>query len=172
MRDEKTNETTPEEIALRRKTYEVVWRNMIWTAAGPKDLDTSTILTVLKGFGPMEILRFEKPEEFWGELSVYLDDEEGKCIVVYHLEVMGPKRSGVGRKALQYLQEIFCAGQVHVEDPGGSILVRGATHESASFWIAMFEEGLIRSLESDILKLSEETTEEELREFCTRFGGD
>ena len=165
----KTNDRTPEEIALGRKTFEVVWKDMTWTAAGPKDLDTSTILTVLKGFGSMEILRFEKPEEFWGELSVYLDDQEGKCIVVYHLEVMGEKRRGVGRKALEYLQEIFCAGQVHVEDPGGSILVKGATQESAAFWIAMFEAGMIKSLESDILKLNEETTEKDLKKFRSRF---
>ncbi len=39
---------------------EIEWKGILWKAAYG-DLSVKDLLTVLKGYGPMEILEFEKP---------------------------------------------------------------------------------------------------------------
>jgi hypothetical protein len=148
---------------------EVCWKDIIWTGAN-KELGIKEVLTVLKGYGPMEVLHFENSSKYRGELSVWLDEEGLKHVSLFHLEVLGKKRSGLGREFLQCLRKIF-GGDVYVQDPGqvivpkemaGGIHVQGANRESAMFWIRMFEEEIVQSVEGDILDLDENTTPEEL----------
>ena len=124
---------------------EIEWKGIIWKAAYGS-LSVKELLTILKGFGPMETLKFESVGRFHGELSLALDEEGGKEITIYHLEVL-ERRKGMGRAALQRLKEIF-RGDVYVEDPG-RIKVRNANDESLPFWVKMYQEGLIDSLDSE-----------------------
>ncbi len=138
---------------------EIEWKGIVWKAAyGSHSI--KELLTILKGYGPMEIIRFEKPGEFCGELSLSLNADGTKEITVYHLEVLGRRRQGGGRRALQELKKIF-RGEVYVEDPG-VIKVRNADSESLPFWIRMYEEGLIDALDSVSLKLHPHMSAEEL----------
>ncbi len=130
---------------------EIEWKGIIWKAAYG-DLSIKDLLTILKGYGPMEILKFRKPGAFWGEISVSLAPDGTKEITIYHLEVEGPRRQGLGREALRCLKSIF-KGDVFVEDPGRIIRVTNADQVSLPFWVKMFAEGIIDSLESENLKL-------------------
>ncbi len=159
----------------------VIWKDVIWSGAD-RDRSIKDLLTILKGYGPMEILHFEKRGHYRGELSLWLDEQGVKHITLFHLEVLGDKRSGIGRGALKHLRKIF-GGDVYVQDPGtnlrsreiqGGIHVRQPNWESALFWICMFEEGLIQSVEGDLMKLDEGACVEELetlrKEFSLEFG--
>jgi hypothetical protein len=132
------------------KVAEIEWKGIIWKAAYG-DQPVKELLTILKGFGPMEILAFEKPGLFRGELSLSLTKKGTKEITLYHLDVLGPKRRGEGRKALKLLRKIF-GGELYVEDPG-IIRVKNANQESIQFWAQMYREGLIDALESDLCSL-------------------
>jgi hypothetical protein len=160
---------------------QVIWKDITWSGAD-RDRSIKDLLTILKGYGPMEILHFEKRGHFRGELSLWLDEQGVKHITLFHLEVLGEKRRGVGRGALKHLRKIF-GGYVYVQDPGaslgsrqvqGGIHVRQPNRESALFWIRMFEEGLIQSVEGDIMDLDEQTLPEKLEnlknEFSPEFG--
>jgi hypothetical protein len=160
---------------------QVIWKDITWSGAD-RDRSIKDLLTILKGYGPMEILHFEKRGHFRGELSLWLDEQGVKHITLFHLEALGGKRRGVGRGALKHLRKIF-GGYVYVQDPGeslgsrqvqGGIHVRQPNRESALFWIRMFEEGLIQSVEGDIMDLDEETPPEKLEslknEFSLEFG--
>jgi hypothetical protein len=160
---------------------QVIWKDITWSGAD-RDRSIKDLLTILKGYGPMEILHFEKHGHFHGELSLWLDEQGVKHITLFHLEVLGQKRRGVGRGALKHLRKIF-GGAVYVQDPGeslgsrqiqGGIHVRQPNRESALFWIRMFEEGLIQSIEGDIMDLDEGTPSEKLEglknEFSREFG--
>jgi hypothetical protein len=125
---------------------EIVWKGVIWKAAYGK-LSVKELLTILKGFGPMEILEFEKPGSCHGQLSISLSREGNKEITLYHLEILGEKRQGCGREILRWLKKIF-KGELYVEDPG-AIRVRNATEESLLFWIKMFREGMIDAMEGE-----------------------
>ena len=123
---------------------EVCWKDIIWTGAD-KELGIKEVLTVLKGYGPLEVLHFENPSKYKGELSVWLDEQGCKHISLFHLEVLGEKRRGLGREMIQCLRKIF-GGDVYVQDPGeipaakkkaGSIHVQEPNRESALFWIRM-----------------------------------
>jgi hypothetical protein len=138
---------------------EIEWKGIIWKAAYG-DLPIKDLLTILKGHGPMEVLRFRKPGAFWGELSVSLTPRGTKEITIYHLEVEGPRRRGMGRQALLCLKTIF-RGEVFVEDPGRVIRVTNANQASLPFWIKMHLEGIIDALESESVSLSPETPREE-----------
>lgn len=138
---------------------EIEWKGIIWEAAYG-DLPIKDLLTILKGHGPMEVLRFRKPGAFWGELSVSLTPRGTKEITIYHLEVEGPQRRGMGRRALLCLKSIF-RGEVFVEDPGRVIRVANANQASLPFWIKMHLEGIIDALESEHVSLSAETPREE-----------
>ncbi len=159
----------------------VIWKDVIWSGAD-RDRSIKDLLTILKGYGPMEILYFEKHGHYRGELSLWLDEQGVKHITLFHLEVLGEKRSGIGRGALKHLRKIF-GGAVYVQDPGaslrsreiqGEIHVRQPNWESALFWIRMFEEGLIQSVEGDLMKLDEGAPFEKLEtlrnEFSLEFG--
>jgi hypothetical protein len=148
---------------------EVCWKDIIWTGAN-KELGIKEVLTILKGFGPLEVLHFENPNKYKGELSVWLDEQGLKHVSLFHLEVLGEKRRGVGREVLKCLRKIF-GGDVYVQDPGqasvseemaGNIHVQNPNWESALFWIRMFEEKLVQSVEGDLMDLDENTSPEEL----------
>ncbi len=125
---------------------EIEWKGITWRAAYG-DLDVRGLLTVLKGFGPMEILDFERSGHFRGQLSMFREEGGLRGITIYHLEVFGPGRMGQGRAALQFLRDIF-KGEIYVEDPGGEVIrVAGADEESLPFWVKMFREGLIDALD-------------------------
>jgi hypothetical protein len=80
---------------------------------------------------------------------------------------------------IQCLRKIF-GGDVYVQDPGeipaakemGSIHVREPNRESALFWIRMFEQKLIQSVEGDLMDLDENTSPEELEMVKRKFSGD
>jgi hypothetical protein len=139
---------------------EIEWKGAIWRAAYG-DLSLKELLTILKGFGPMEILEFEKPGLFKGQISLSLTEGGAKEITLYHLEVEGRKRGGQGRAALQWLKKTF-KGELYVEDPG-VIRVKNANRESLLFWVQMFREGLIDALESELCSLSCQMGEFEIR---------
>jgi len=158
---------------------EVCWKDIIWTGAD-KELGIKELLTVLKGYGSLEVLHFENPSKYKGELSVWLDEQGLKHISLFHLEVLGEKRRGLGREMIQCLRKIF-GGDVYVQDPGeipaakgmaGSIHVQEPNRESALFWIRMFEEKLIQSVEGDLMDLDENTSPEELKIVKRKFSGD
>jgi hypothetical protein len=156
---------------------QVVWKDIIWTGT-EKERGLKELLTILKGYGPMEVLQFEKPGQYRGKLSLWLDEEGLKQITLFHLEVLGEKKRGMGRQALQHLQKIF-SGDVYVQDPGetappgeetiSGIHVQEPNRESAMFWIKMFEEDLVQSVEGDLMTLDENTTPEELKAIKQQF---
>jgi hypothetical protein len=155
---------------------EVCWKDIIWTGAN-KELGIKEVLTILKGYGPLEVLHFENPSKYKGELSVWLDEQGLKHVSLFHLEVLGEKRRGVGREVLKCLRKIF-GGDVYVQDPGqakvpeemaGSIHVQNPNPESALFWIRMFEEELVQSVEGDLMDLGEHTPPEELESIKSKF---
>jgi len=155
---------------------EVCWKDIIWTGAN-KELGIKEVLTILKGFGPLEVLHFENPSKYKGELSVWLDERGLRHVSLFHLEVLGEKRSGLGREFLKCLRKIF-GGDVYVQDPGqasvpdemaGGIHVQNPNRESALFWIKMFEEKLVQSVEGDLMDLGEDTTPEELERIKRKF---
>jgi hypothetical protein len=129
-----------------KQVPEVEWKSIVWKAAYDR-LSIKELLTILKGFGPMEILAFEKPNYFRGELSVSLSEKQTREVTLYHLEVLGPKRQGQGRAALEHLRKIF-GGGLYVEDPG-IIRVKNADQDSMPFWVKMFNEGLIDALDAE-----------------------
>jgi hypothetical protein len=138
---------------------EIEWKGAVWRAAYGS-LSIKELLTILKGFGPMETLSFEKPGLCRGEISVSLSGEGKKEITLYHLEVMAPKRTGTGRAALRWLRSVF-KGDLFVEDPG-FITVRGANRESLLFWVSMFREGLIDALDAEAIELYPHMSDQEL----------
>ncbi|MFP3869639.1 MAG: hypothetical protein ACLFVT_01995 [Syntrophobacteria bacterium] len=159
---------------------QVVWKDIIWTGT-EKERGIKELLTILKGYGPMELLQFEKPGQYKGNLSLWLDEQGVKHITLFHLEVLGEKRKGAGRQALKHLQKIF-GGDVYVQDPGestpaeeeqaGGIHVQEPNRESAMFWIKMFREGLVQSVEGDLMSLDENTTAGELETLQKRFSAE
>ena len=81
---------------------------------------------------------------------------------------------------LRHLQHIF-GGDVHVEDPRepapseamtGGIHVRQPNQESAMFWIKMFTENLVQSVEGDLMNLNENTSPGELEDLAERFSAE
>ena len=155
---------------------QVIWKDIVWTGEG-RDLGIKELLTILKGYGPMEVLHFEKPNHYKGKISLWLDEKGIRHITLYHLEVLSQRRMGEGRRALQHLHKIF-GGSVHVEDPGelipsdekaGGIHVRQPNQESAMFWIKMFTENLVQTVEGDIMNLDDTTSSRELDEIIYKF---
>ncbi len=144
---------------------EIEWKGIIWKAAYG-DHSVKELLTILKGFGPMEILAFEKPGCFRGELSLSISEKGTREITLYHLQVLSAKRHGEGRRALRFLRKIF-NGLLYVEDPG-LIRVKNVDEESILFWAQMFREGLIDALESDQVSLHAHISEAELNEVIRR----
>jgi len=155
---------------------QVIWKDIVWTAED-RELSIKELLTILKGYGPMDVLQFERPNYYKGKISVWLDEKGVKHITLYHLEVIGEKRKGMGRRALQHLNSIF-GGDVHVQDPGdttstdaltGGIHVRQPNQESALFWIKMFAENLVQSVEGDLMCLDEHSSAEQINVLKRKF---
>jgi hypothetical protein len=158
---------------------QVIWKDIVWTGED-RELGIKELLTILKGYGPMEVLRFEKPNHYQGKISLWLDEKGVKHITLYHLEIIGEKRKGFGRQALKHLHNIF-GGDVHVEDPGepapqeaktGGIHVRQPNQESAMFWIKMFAENLVQSVEGDLMNLDENISLEQLETLKRAFSAE
>ncbi len=158
---------------------QVLWKDIVWTGAD-RELGIKELLTILKGYGPMEVIHFEKPNHYKGRISLWLDEKGIKHITLFHLQVLGEKRKGVGRQALQHLQNIF-GGDVHVEDPGaptaademaGGIHVRQPNQESALFWIKMFAENLVQSVEGDLMNLDENTSPDQIDKLTKKFSAE
>ncbi len=139
---------------------EIEWKGLIWRSAYGS-YSYKELLTILKGFGSMEIVAFEKPWVYHGIASIELNPQGGKDLTIYYLEVLGPKKRGTGRKALQELKQIF-KGSITVQDPGEILCSEYSIIESLFFWIKMFEEGLIETLESDELVLKQGMSSEEI----------
>lgn len=139
---------------------EIEWKGIIWRSAYG-NYSYKELLTILKGFGSMEIVAFEKPWVYQGVASIELNPQGGKNLTIYYLEVIGPKKRGTGRKALQELKEIF-KGKIVVQDPGEILYSECSIVESLLFWIKMFQEGLIEEVESDYLVLKQGITEKEI----------
>ena len=157
---------------------QVIWKDIVWTGED-RELGIKELLTILKGYGPMEVLHLEKPNHYRGKISVWLDEKGIKQITLYHLEVLGQRRVGEGRRALQHLHNIL--GAVHVEDPGeetisdkraGSIHVQQPNQESAMFWIKMFTENLVQTVEGDLMNLDENTSPRYLNELRYKFSAE
>jgi hypothetical protein len=143
----------------------VVWKDLIWSGLD-RDMGIKELLTILKGYGPMELLSFEKPGACRGELNVWIDENEVRNLTLFHLEVYGAKRRGIGRDALRHLREIF-GGDIYVQHPGYMTslkqmdrisLAAQPNRDSAMFWIKMFEEGLIQAIEDDFICLHQNTS--------------
>jgi hypothetical protein len=123
---------------------EIEWKGILWKAAYGQ-LSVRDLLTVLKGYGPMEILEFEKPATCRGQMSLCVSTDGTREITIHELEMQGEKRKGQGRVMLRELRSIF-KGEVNVEYsdlPAEQEALKG----SLLFWVKMYREGLIDSLE-------------------------
>jgi hypothetical protein len=139
----------------------IEWKGAKWEGYY-SSLSIPDLLTVLKGFGQMEVLRFEVPERFKGELSLCLTDDGSKEITLYHLEVCGEKRAGVGREALRWLREIF-KGTIFLEFPDSPDPVIGF-HPTMPFWFHMYREGLIDALDCENFYLGVQATSDQIQQ--------
>jgi hypothetical protein len=124
---------------------EIEWKGALWKAAYG-DLSIKDLLTTLKGFGPMEILKFEKPLGCQGEISLCVSPQGTREITIHHLETLGKQREGKGRKAIQWLRNTF-GGQVFVEYPEIPSEKDASEGGSLAFWVRMYREGLVDGLE-------------------------
>ena len=137
----------------------VEWKGAKWEAYY-SSLSIPELLTVLKGFGQMEVLRFEVPGRFKGELSLCLTDDGSKEITLYHLEVSDKERVGTGREALKWLREIF-KGAIYLEFPDSPDPAIGF-HPTMPFWFQMYREGLIDALDCENFYLGPQATSEQV----------
>lgn len=134
------------------------WKGAKWEGAH-NSLTIPELLTTLKGFGPMEVLRFNRAGLSSGELSLCLTDDGGKEITLYHLEVHGTTRHGRGRETIEWLKQIF-KGQIFLEL--ADQLEEGCTHHpSLPFWIRMYRAGLVDALDCETFYLGPDSTEAE-----------
>lgn len=153
---------------------EIEWKGVIWKAAYG-ELPVKDLLTILKGFGPMEILEFERPGTCRGQISLCVFEEGTKEITIHELEVRGERRKGRGRETLRWLKKVF-KGHIYVEYPELP-MEEEAAMGSLPFWIKMYREGLIDGLECGMFCLYPEmgtaeltSIEEELRSILSASG--
>ena len=139
----------------------IEWKGAKWEAYH-SSLSIAELLTVLKGYGPMEVLRFEVPGRFRGEMSLCLTDDGSKEITLYHLEVCGEQRHGLGREALRWLREIF-KGAIFLEFPDSPDPEIGF-HPTMPFWLHMYREGLIDALDCENFYLGTQATSEQIEQ--------
>ncbi|MDR3570518.1 MAG: hypothetical protein P4L43_21040 [Syntrophobacteraceae bacterium] len=135
------------------------WKGAKWEAYY-SSLTIPELLTVLKGYGPMEVLLFEVAGRFRGQLSLCLTEDGGKEITLYHLEVCGQKREGRGREALRWIREIF-KGTIFLEFPDSPDPLTGF-HPTMPFWFEMYREGLIDALDCENFYLTPQATREQI----------
>lgn len=138
---------------------EIEWKGAKWEAAH-SSLSIPDLLTILKGYGPMEVLRFHIPGVSRGEMSLCLTDDGSKEVTLYHLEVAGPLRHGQGRAALQWLKQIF-RGPVYLEFPDLPDPSLGF-HPTMPFWFQMYREGLVDALDCENFYLSPQASSDEV----------
>jgi hypothetical protein len=138
---------------------EIEWKGVIWKAAYG-ELPVKDLLTILKGFGPMEILEFERPGTCRGQISLCVFEEGTKEITIHELEVQGEKRKGHGRETLRWLKNVF-KGNIYVEYPEFAV-EEEASQGTLPFWIKMYREGLIDGLECGMFCLYPEMGAAEL----------
>jgi hypothetical protein len=138
---------------------EIEWKGVLWKAAYG-ELSVGDLLTVLKGYGPMEILDFDKPGACRGRVSLCLSEEDARETTIHEFEVLGERRKGQGRETLRWLRSIF-KGQVYVEYPDLSA-EQEESEGSLLFWVKMYREGLIDGLECGMCCLYPEMGEAEL----------
>jgi hypothetical protein len=139
----------------------IEWKGAKWEAYHAS-LSIPELLTVLKGYGPMEVLRFEVPGRFKGEMSLCLTDDGSKEITLYHLEVLGERRHGLGREALRWLRAIF-KGAIFLEFPDLPDPEIGF-HPTIPFWFHMYREGLIDALDCENFYLGTQATSEQIEQ--------
>jgi hypothetical protein len=137
----------------------IEWKNAKWEACHVS-LSVPELLTVLKGYGPMEVLRFEVQDRFSGEMSLSLTDDGSKEVTLYHLEVSCEKRRGIGRRALRWLKEIF-KGAIFLEFPDSHDPGIGF-HPSMPFWLKMYREGLIDAMDCETFCSQPKTTGDQI----------
>jgi hypothetical protein len=133
----------------------IEWKGARWEAYRTS-LTIPELLTILKGFGPLELVRFEVPGRFKGELNLCVTDDGCKEVTLYHLEVFGHKRAGVGRKALRWLKDVF-KGPIFLEFPDSSDPA-APFHPTMPFWFKMYEEGLVDALDCENIYLPPQAT--------------
>ncbi len=137
------------------------WKGAKWEAYY-NSLSIPELLTVLKGYGPMEVLVFEVSGRFKGQLSLCLTEDGGKEITLYHLEVFGRNREGRGREALRWIREIF-KGTIFLEFPDSPDPEIGF-HPTMPFWFQMYREGLVDALDCENFYLTPQATSEQINE--------
>lgn len=137
----------------------IKWKGATWEAYRG-NFSIPELLTVLKGYGPMEILTFEVPDRFKGQMSLYLADGGTKEITLYDLEVCCEKRHGMGREALKWLRETF-RGLIFLEFPDLPDSELGF-HPSMPFWFQMYREGFIDTIFCENFYLDPGATSEEV----------
>ena len=137
----------------------IKWKGARWEAAC-NSLSIPDLLTVLKGFGSMEVLRFELPDCYKGEMSLCLTDDGIKEVTLYHLEVIGLLRQGQGRAALRWLRQIF-KGTLFLEFPDLPDPEIGF-HPTMKFWFKMYREGLVDALDCENFYLDAQSTSSEV----------
>ena len=137
----------------------IKWKGASWEAAC-NSLSIPDLLTVLKGFGSMEVLRFELPGCYRGEMSLCLTDDGIKEVTLYHLEVIGPLRQGRGRAALIWLRQIF-KGALFLEFPDLPDPEIGF-HPTIKFWFQMYREGLVDALDCENFYLDAQSARTEV----------
>ena len=145
----------------------IEWKDAKWEGYHGS-LSVPELLTVLKGHGSMEVLKFEIPDRFKGEMSLCLTDEGSKEVTLYHLEVCGERRQGMGREALRWLREIF-RGSIFLEFPDSPDPETGF-HPSIQFWFKMYCEGLIDGIDCETCYLEPGATKDQVEEIQNRIG--
>jgi hypothetical protein len=138
---------------------EIEWKGAIWKAA-VGDLSIKDLLTTLKGYGPTEILEFDKSGGSRGQISLCLSEDGVREVTIHDLKICGGKRKGSGRKAVRWLRTIF-KGDVYVDYPEFSSKEEALT-ASLPFWVKMYREGFIDGLEGGIYRLYPEMDEAQI----------
>ncbi len=146
---------------------EIEWKGAFWKAAYG-DLSVRDLLTTLKGFGPMEILEFNKPGACRGQISLCLSEEDLKEVTIHDLEVFPDKRKGRGREILQWLKRTF-KGKVYAEYPEEASKEE-SLQGSLPFWVKMLREGLLDGLECGMFCLYPEMGEDNLQRYEDQIG--
>jgi hypothetical protein len=139
----------------------IEWKGAKWEAYHTS-LTIPELLTILKGFGPMELIRFEVPGQFKGELNLCLTDDGNKEVTLYHLEVCGDRRTGMGREALRWLRGVF-KGPIFLEFPDSPDPAVGF-HPTMAFWFKMYREGLVDALDCENFYLAPQATSEQIEQ--------
>ncbi len=140
---------------------EIEWKGAIWKAAYG-DLSIKDLLTTLKGYGPMEILEFEKAGVCRGQISLCLSEKGPREVTIHDLEIRTDKNRGQGRATVRWLRDIF-KGDLLVDYPDLPPEAE-ASEGSLPFWVKMYHEGLIDGLECGLFCLVPEMSETELHE--------